>query len=167
MVTARSPLTFSLSLSLSFSLFLSSSAPVIFAALLDTIQCPKRTHDNKSLLVGQNWPVHVKESIENYRLWLLQQCSACLVHITCMVCLIGGKWPYSCCFVGFCFQNLFEIARNILSRSNQTFSPRVSLYFKWCNHRHGYSSEEIPFYFIRETRFSYDWQPVNNNPRLP
>ena len=31
---------------------------------------------------------------------LLQQCSACLVRLTCIVFVMGGKWPYSWCLVG-------------------------------------------------------------------
>ena len=31
---------------------------------------------------------------------LLQQCPACLVHLTCIVFVMGGKWPYSWCLVG-------------------------------------------------------------------
>ena len=27
---------------------------------------------------------------------------------------MGGRWPYSCCFVGYCLQDLFNIARSIL-----------------------------------------------------
>ena len=38
-------------------------------------------------------------------------------YVSCsswMVFEIGGKWPYSCCFVGCCFQNLFKTACSIL-----------------------------------------------------
>ena len=36
-----------------------------------------------------------------------------LVRVTWIVCELGGKWPYSCCFVGgCCVQNLFKIAQN-------------------------------------------------------
>ena len=31
---------------------------------------------------------------------LFQQCPACLVHLTWIVFMIGGWWPYSWCFVG-------------------------------------------------------------------
>ena len=31
---------------------------------------------------------------------LLQQCSACLVRLTWIVFVIGGRWPYSWCLVG-------------------------------------------------------------------
>ena len=45
---------------------------------------------------------------------LLQQCPACLVHLACIVFVIGGRWPYSSRRVGCCYQDLFNIARNIL-----------------------------------------------------
>ena len=45
---------------------------------------------------------------------LLQQCPACLVHLTWIVFMMGGKWPYSWYLVGCCRQDLFNIAGNIL-----------------------------------------------------
>ena len=45
---------------------------------------------------------------------LLQQCPVCLVRLTWIVFVMGGRWPYSWCFVGCCRQDLFNIARNIL-----------------------------------------------------
>ena len=33
---------------------------------------------------------------------LLQQCPACLVSLTCIVFVTGGRWPYSWCLVGCC-----------------------------------------------------------------
>ena len=41
---------------------------------------------------------------------LLQQCAACLVHLTWIVFMMGGRWPYSCCFVGCYLQDLFNMA---------------------------------------------------------
>ena len=52
---------------------------------------------------------------------LLQQCPACQVRLTLMVFVMGGKWPYSCCFVGCCLQDLFKIARSILVQLLSTF----------------------------------------------
>ena len=45
---------------------------------------------------------------------LLQQCPACLVCLTWLVFVIGGRWPYSWCLVGCCRQDSFKIARSIL-----------------------------------------------------
>ena len=44
---------------------------------------------------------------------LLQQCPAYLVCLAWIVFVIGGKWPYNCCFVGGCLQDLFNTARSI------------------------------------------------------
>ena len=35
---------------------------------------------------------------------LLLQCPACLVRLTWIVFVIGGRWPHSWCFVGYCRQ---------------------------------------------------------------
>ena len=57
--------------------------------------------------------VHRSTSLKSSSL-LLQQCPECLVRLTWIVFVMGGRWPYSWCFVGCCRQNLFNIARNIL-----------------------------------------------------
>ena len=62
------------------------------------------------------WPyvgVHWSTSLMSSSL-LLQQCPACLVRLTCIVFVMGGKWPYSWCLVGCCRQVLFNIALSIL-----------------------------------------------------
>ena len=61
------------------------------------------------------WPyagVHRSTSLMSSSL-LLQQCPACLARLTCIVFVIGGRWPYSWCLVGCYLQDLFNIARNI------------------------------------------------------
>ena len=45
---------------------------------------------------------------------LFQQCPACLVRLTWMVLEMGCRWPYSCCFVGCCLEDLLNIARSVL-----------------------------------------------------
>ena len=61
---------------------------------------------------------------------LLQQYSRCLVRQTLIVFVMGGKWPYSYCFVECCLQDLFNIARNILVLlpSSVFFIRLVSVY---------------------------------------
>ena len=54
------------------------------------------------------WPyagVHRSTSLMSSYL-LLQQCPACLVRPTCVVFVMGGRWPYSLCLVGCCRQDL-------------------------------------------------------------
>ena len=57
--------------------------------------------------------VHRSTSLMSSSL-LLQLCPACLVRLTWIVFVMGGRWPYSWCLVGCCRQDLFNIARNIL-----------------------------------------------------
>ena len=62
------------------------------------------------------WPyagVHRSTSLMRSSL-LLQKCPACLVRLTWIVFVMGGRWPYSWCLMGCCCQDLFNIARNIL-----------------------------------------------------
>ena len=62
------------------------------------------------------WPyagVHRSTSLLSSSL-IIQQCPACLVRLTCIVFVTGGRWPYSWYVVGCCSQDLFSIARNIL-----------------------------------------------------
>ena len=40
---------------------------------------------------------------------LLQQSPACLVRLTWIVFVMGGRWPSSWCLVGCCRQDLFNI----------------------------------------------------------
>ena len=73
---------------------------------------------------------------------LLQQCPACLVRLIMIVFVIGGRWPYSCCFVGCCFQDLFNIACSILVRLPSSF---LSICFVGIHVVHPYSSiDTIP-----------------------
>ena len=61
--------------------------------------------------------VHVKgsrgESLMSSSLHL-QQCPPCIVHLIWMVLEMEVRWQYSRCFVGCCFQDLFNIACSIL-----------------------------------------------------
>ena len=77
------------------------------------------------------WPyagVHRSTSLMSSSL-LLQQCPACLVRLTCIVFVMGGKWPYSWCLVGCYRQDLFNIALNNLVEwpSSFFFSRLVSV----------------------------------------
>ena len=70
------------------------------------------------LYVGSSWTSCLCSSMWRGPLTslslLLQQCPACLVRLIVIVFMTGGQWPYSCCFVGCCLQDLFNIARSIL-----------------------------------------------------
>ena len=47
--------------------------------------------------------VHMSTALMSSSL-LLQLCPACLVRLTWIVFVIGGRWPYSWCLVGCCRQ---------------------------------------------------------------
>ena len=51
--------------------------------------------------------VHKSTSLMSSSL-LLQQCPACLVRLTWIIFVIGGRWLYSWCLVGCCRQDLFK-----------------------------------------------------------
>ena len=57
--------------------------------------------------------VHRSTSLMSSTL-LLQQCPACLVRLTLIVFVMGGRCPYSWCLVGCYRQDLFNISCNIL-----------------------------------------------------
>ena len=57
--------------------------------------------------------VHRSTSLVSSSL-LLQQCPACLVCLTWIVFVMGGRWLYSWCLVVCCLQDLFNIAYSIL-----------------------------------------------------
>ena len=61
---------------------------------------------------------HVKGSIGVRRLWARPYFSSSVLHVlvrlTLIVFVMGSRWPYNCCFVGCCLQDLFNTARSIL-----------------------------------------------------
>ena len=68
---------------------------------------------------------------------LLQQCPACRVRLTFIVFLMGGRWLYSCFFVGCCLHDLFNISRGILPYLSSSF---FSICLVSVNVVHPYSS---------------------------
>ena len=73
------------------------------------------------------WPyagVHRSISLMSSCL-LLQQCPACLVRLTCIVFVMGGRWPYIWCLVGCCRLDLFNIALSILVQLPSSFFSRL------------------------------------------
>ena len=61
---------------------------------------------------------------------LLQQCPACLVRLTWIVFMMGGRWPYSWCFVRCCLQILkFPICNIFLTKYRITFFFLFSYFY--------------------------------------
>ena len=72
--------------------------------------------------------VHRSTSLMSSSL-LLKHCPACLVCLTWIVFVMGGRWPYSLCLVGCCRLDLFNIACNkkqCESKNKNNESLRVS-----------------------------------------
>ena len=99
---ARISLTLSLHVSLSF-----------IASGRSSGLHPVSSHSSMYVRAGRpafDWPyagVHRSKSLTSSSL-LLQQCPAYRVCLACIVFVIGGRWPYSWCFVGCCCQDLFN-----------------------------------------------------------
>ena len=95
------------------------------AGLLDNMLYPHIVAECMFVLVVLLLHGHVWGSIRVYHLLcsslLLQQCPSCLVRLTWIVFVIGGRWPYSLCLVGCCRQDLFKIARSILVQLPSSF----------------------------------------------
>ena len=77
------------------------------AGLLGYILCPHIAAVCKFGLVVLLLLGHRSTSLTSSSL-LLQQCPACLARLTCIVFVMGGKWPYSWRLVGCCRQDLYE-----------------------------------------------------------
>ena len=77
--------------------------------------------------------VHRSTSLMSSSL-LLQQCPACLVRLTWIVFVMGGRWPYSWCFVECCRQDCLILLATFLRSCRLASSPAVLLASKWCIH---------------------------------
>ena len=65
--------------------------------------------------------VHRSTSLMSSSL-LLQQFPACLVRLTWIVFVMGGRWPYSWCLVGCCRQDLLWISFLSLNKVSNHFT---------------------------------------------
>ena len=73
--------------------------------------------------------IHKSTSLMSSSL-LLQQCPACLVRLTWIVFVIGGRWPYSWCLVGCCFQDLR--GNEVWSRKSTWWHEYTYIYIYIC-----------------------------------
>ena len=118
---ARIPPSLSLSLSLSTRPHCLSS-PV---GPLNYILCLCRAVVGKSSPSYPRRHICLKETIGERHSWFRPCFSSGILHVLVVFQLgleIGGKWQYSCCFVGWCFQKLFNITCAILEQFSSCFS---------------------------------------------
>ena len=107
------PAGISLTLSRHFSLSFIASGRTSGLHLVSSHSCCMYVLAGRPALARLYVGVHRSTSLMSSPL-LLQQRHACLVRLTWIVFVMGGRWPYSWCLVG-CFRSyLFNIARNIL-----------------------------------------------------
>ena len=106
---ARIPLTISRHFSLSFIASGRSSG----LHTVSSQSCSMYVRAGRPAFAGQYVGVHRSTSLMS-SFPLLQPCPACLVRLTLIVFMMGGRWPYSWCIVGCCLLDLFNIARSIL-----------------------------------------------------
>ena len=78
---------------------------------------------------------------------------ACLTHFAWIVCEMGSMWPY--CFVGCCFQDLFQAVYSILVwfLLYLDLRPGPKCHSKWCTGRKWH----IPMAVRRRNRVGGNW----------
>ena len=153
--------------SLSLSLTIHPYHQLLLAGLLCCILCPYKA-DKVNLCLSANTGTSMCRVYKKRWLiclfLLLQQYLAWFIYLTWIVCEMGSRWPYSCCFIGCCFLDLFKTAPciRVLFPLNIFFMRFVSL-----NVVHPYSSmtqlqlrrNSILFYGIGQTPiWSVAWQ---------
>ena len=103
----------SLTLSRHFSLSFIASGRSSGLHPVSSHSCWMYVHGGRPAFARPYVGVHWSTSLMSSSL-LLQQCPACLVRLTCIIFVMGARWPYSWCLVGCCRQELFNIACSIL-----------------------------------------------------
>ena len=106
----------------------------------------------------------------------LPQYPICFICLRWMVCEMGGKWPYNCCFIECCFQGLFEEARRIILRFfvclylqlertwHKVNDPKVDYSGGWGRGKSGLSRDSNPAWLCwtsspARRRSSWYWKP--------
>ena len=105
----------SLTLSRHFSLSFISSGKSSGLHPVSSHSCSMYVLAGRPAFARPNVGVHRNTSLMSSSL-LLQQCPACLVRLTWIDFVMGGRWPYIWCFVGCCRQDLFNIARKLVDK---------------------------------------------------
>ena len=124
--------------------------------LLGYILCPHRAAVDKFQLVVQYLLVCVKGFSRAHHLqvcpYFSSKCPACLVCLIWMVLEMEKRWPYSSCFVGCCFQDLFITTRSIFVQllSSLFFIRFVSIHMvdSYSNMDTTAAWKKLPFYLL-------------------
>ena len=103
----------SLTLSRHFSLSFTASGRSSGLHPVSSHSCCMYVRAGRPAFARSRVGVHRSTSLMSSSL-LLHHCPACLVRLTWIVFVMGGRWPFSWCLVGCCRQDLYHIACNIL-----------------------------------------------------
>ena len=95
------PARISLTLSCHFSLLFIASGRSSGLHPISSHRCCMYVLAGNPALARPYVGVHRNTSLMSSSM-LLQQCPACLIHLTWIFFMIGGRWPNSWCFVGCC-----------------------------------------------------------------
>ena len=121
---ARISLTFSRHFSLSFIAFGRSSGlhPV------SSHSCCMYVRAGRPAFAWPYAGVHMSTSLMSSSL-LLQQCPACLVRLTGIVFVMGGKWPYSWCLVECCHRRHISYDKSFRNKvTNKLYAYKSFMY---------------------------------------
>ena len=110
------PARLSLTISHHFSLSFIASGGSSGLHPVSSHSCCMYVRAGRPAFAWQYVEVHESTSLMSSSL-ILQECPACLVRLTWIVFVMGGRWPYSWCLVWCCRQDLFNIARNKKKKS--------------------------------------------------
>ena len=102
----------SLTLSRHFSLSFIASGRSSGLHLISSHSCCMYIRAGRPAFARSYVGVHRSRSLMSSSL-LLQQCPACLVRLTWIVLVIGGRWPYSWCLVRCCRLELVYTPLNV------------------------------------------------------
>ena len=107
------PARISLTLSRHFSLWLIATGRSSGLHPVSSQSCCMYVRAGRPAFARPYVGVHRNTSLMSLSL-LFQQWPACLVRLTWIVFVMGGRWPYSWCFAWFSRQDLFNIAAAFL-----------------------------------------------------
>ena len=114
------PARISLTLSRHFSLSFIVSGRSSGLHPVSSQSCCMYVRASRSAFVRPYVGIHRSTSLMSSSL-LLQQCPACLVRLTCTVFVMGGRWPYSWCYVGVASRTCSILLETFLCNYHLTF----------------------------------------------
>ena len=99
-----------------------SASVVLGIAIMDYSARHPIYSDMMNVSFGEHWWAHVKKSTRQHHSCVVsQQCPACCVSFTLIVCEMGVKWPCGNCSLGLCDLGLSRIHAAFLYSFQRAF----------------------------------------------